>query len=272
VRRVESLRPRHSDSTSHAHLCRRLSAPFEERNINLVSSALARNILPDPAWLAALGVCLVSAVIVVGWPEAAGSLTRSLMTGAAVTSALAALVLAAQRGGMLRRARELRRAGHYQEQALSFGARALGCADVKSVLQEAVALIAATLEVEYCAVLESVADADDALVLRAGIGWPADSLDCLVVSEDGDLMRADHFATGVWEHESGIGSGISIRLQAGNRAYGLLDVCANGQRVFCAEEIEFLHSMARLVGAAIERGLANHTDEMPRPERLARAS
>jgi GAF domain-containing protein len=211
-------------------------------------------------------------VIVFGWPEAAGSVTRSLMMGAGVISALASLVLAAQRAGMLRRAREMRRAGHYQDLALTFSARALACADVKIVLQEAVALIAASLDVEYCAVLESAADPEGALVLRAGVGWPADSLNCLVASEDGSLLRADHFATGVWEHESGVGSGISIRLEVGHRAYGLLDICTNVQRVFCPEELDFLNSMGRLVGAAIERGQADHADDSLRPTELARAS
>jgi hypothetical protein len=206
-----------------------------------------------PSWLAAIGVGLVSAVMVVGWPEAAGSATRSLLLGAGLTSALAALVLATQQAGLRHRIRELRRAGHYQGLALEFSTRSLAWNDVRSVLQEATTFIATSLGLECCAVLESVADAEGALVLRAGVGWPAGSLDCRVVSEDGSCIRADHFVTGVWEHENGVGSGVSVRLQAGNRAYGLLDMCTSSQRVFCSEELAFIDSMRRLLSAAIDR-------------------
>ena len=95
--------------------------------------------------------------MVVGWPEAAGSITRSLMLGAGITSALAALLLAAHQAQLVRRARELRGVAHYQHLALEFGTRALACADVKNVLQEAAELIAQSLNIEYCAVLESAA-------------------------------------------------------------------------------------------------------------------
>jgi hypothetical protein len=226
----------------------------------------------DPSWLAALGVSLVSVVMVVGWPEAAGSVTRSLMLGAGVTSALAALVVAGHHADLRRRTRELRRVGHFQELVLEFGTRALAHADVTAVLQEAVACIASSLDVEYCAVLESVADADGALVLRAGVGWPAESLGGVVVAEDGSSMRADHFVTGAWQQGNGVGSGVTVGLRAGNRAFGLLDVCTRGERVFCPLELDFLHSIGDLVGAAIERDAADGSGGMPRASRLRPAS
>ena len=85
-------------------------------------------------------------------------------------------------------------------------------------------------------------------------------------------MRADHFKTGVWEHDSGVGSGITIRLQADSRTYGLLDICTSRHRVFSPEELDFVNSVGRLLGAAIERESAANSGDLPRRAQFRCAS
>jgi GAF domain-containing protein len=65
---------------------------------------------------------------------------------------------------------------------------------------------------------------------------------------------------------------MSVRIPAGARMYGLLDVCTSGQRVFCPEELDFVDSMGRLLGAAIERDLAGQAGELLRGTELRHVS
>ena len=57
-----------------------------------------------------------------------------------------------------------------QEAIVDLGRQALGGADLCALMQSVTELVAETLGVEFCKVLELL-PGNDALILRAGVGW-----------------------------------------------------------------------------------------------------
>jgi len=65
---------------------------------------------------------------------------------------------------------ELQARARQQAAVAELGLRALAGTDPSNLMNQAVALVAQIFEVEYCKVLELLADGS-ALLLRAGVGW-----------------------------------------------------------------------------------------------------
>ncbi len=152
-------------------------------------------------------------------------------------------------------------------------------ADNKCIWAEAVSAVAHALEVAYCSVLE-LESQDDTLIERASWGWPAEHqnqftvavrnkddayslagytirVGAPVVSEDVATDR--RFATPPVLREYGIVSALSCPIQgtaAGPQLYGAFVVHSPEPRQFSALDVDFLRSIASLLGMACQRAAA----------------
>ncbi|MFN8536507.1 MAG: PAS domain S-box protein [Thermomicrobiales bacterium] len=151
----------------------------------------------------------------------------------------------------------------------ALGEQALRATDLGALLDDAVAVVAGTLGVELCKVLEMLPNGA-ALQLRAGIGWH-DGLvgsatvgagrdsqagytllsDAPVIVED--LRGEDRFTGPALLREHGVVSGISAIIRGPTRPYGVLGAHTRQSRQFTADDASFLQSVANILGAAIER-------------------
>ena len=130
-------------------------------------------------------------------------------------------------------------------------------------------LVAQTLEVEYCHVLE-LQPGGKFLLLRAGVGWkdgcvgkaviPADpQTECgftltageAVVFED--LAGETRFRGSSLLIDHGVVSGITVAIAGHGQAFGILGAHTARPRKFTEDEIHFLFSLATVLAMAVER-------------------
>jgi hypothetical protein len=209
----------------------------------------------DPWWLAVTGVSAASLLLVSGWPDRSGLVSDGLIVATLVSLAVAVLVYATRHAEGRLMWNELRAVERRQALTIELARLALTCEDLPRVMREATRLVAGSLGVEFCAVLECVAE-DDTLVLRAGLGWPESSVGRPVtapVNASRALATSSPSQPAApWQPGHSVQSGISMGLEAHHHTYGVLDVYTTSQRVFTREELQFVRIVADLLGAAIE--------------------
>ena len=147
--------------------------------------------------------------------------------------------------------------------------RALEGHDLSSLLADAVSLVLRTLGVEFCQVLELLANGD-VLLLRAGAGWKEGyaghaTLPAGRASHGGftllssspvivdDFKTETRFRAPPLFIEHGIRSGISVIIHGRGKPYGVLGAHTAQQRKFIADDVHFLQSVANVLATAIER-------------------
>ena len=164
---------------------------------------------------------------------------------------------------------EIRRLARLQAEVAELGERALRCARLSEVLDEAVTQVVRVLNVDYCQVLELL-PSRQALLLRHGIGWKSGYVgqatvglgtasqagytllaDEAVVVED--LRTEQRFAGTALLHEHAVVSGLSVIISMQEGPYGVLAVHTRHHRTFTRDEINFLQAVANVLGSAIER-------------------
>jgi|GEM_PF-965452 PAS domain S-box-containing protein len=171
-----------------------------------------------------------------------------------------------------------------QAAAASLGCRALKGMDLHLLLDEAVKLVARTLNVEYSKVQELLPDCKT-LILRAGVGWNGDYVGRAVFSADpksqaGYTLVSEHpvivpnlkeekrFAPSPMLVEHGVVSGLSVIIPGMERPYGVLGAHSSQSRSFTGDDVNFLQSVANVLAAAIERKRAE--DDLWRLNRALR--
>jgi signal transduction histidine kinase/CheY-like chemotaxis protein len=141
--------------------------------------------------------------------------------------------------------------------------------DVAALLNQAVMLVAQTLELEFCHVLE-LQPGGKFLLLRAGVGWkdgcvgkviiPADpqtesgftlTAGEAVVFEDLSAETRFHGSSLLADH--GVVSGVTVAIAGHGQAFGLLGAHTARKRSFTEDEIHFLFSLATVLAMAVER-------------------
>ncbi|MEA3209307.1 MAG: hypothetical protein QOE70_2364 [Chthoniobacter sp.] len=146
---------------------------------------------------------------------------------------------------------------------------ALAGRDLNRLMNDAVALIAQVLGVEFAHVLE-VTEAGDELLLRAGVGWREGSVgiktvpaareslagytllsSAPVVVED--LAGETRFRAPALLTAHGVVSGMSVIIAGRARPYGVLGAHTTSRRGFSGDDLHFLQSIADLLATAIER-------------------
>jgi len=156
-----------------------------------------------------------------------------------------------------------------QQQAVSELGVVAAREDVPVLLQEVARVVAETLDVELCGVQELLPVRAE-LILRAGIGWSTGTVGTALVpaSEDSlagytlsagepvviyDLAREPRMRDPQLLERHGVVSVSSVVLRCAGRAWGVLGAYARRPRRFDGDDVNFLQSVANLVGAAISR-------------------
>ncbi len=173
----------------------------------------------------------------------------------------------------LKQAKEMIEVRARQQAAVAeLGQRALAGTDLSTLLSEAVALVARTLEVAFCKVLELLPDGT-ALLLRAGVGWKegcvgsarvgagTDSQAGYTLLSDepvivGDLRTETRFTGPALLHDHGVVSGMSVIIHGRESPFGVLGVHTTMRRTFTQDDIHFLQAAANVLAAAITRSRA----------------
>ncbi|MGA3265726.1 MAG: ATP-binding protein [Verrucomicrobiota bacterium] len=155
-----------------------------------------------------------------------------------------------------------------QTAVAALGQFALSNSDLSALMDQAVTLVAQTLEVEYCAVFEGLPGAQ--LLLRSGMGWrngyvgtakvPVDEFSqagLTFTSGDpilvGDLLTESRFKASTLLMDHSIVSGATILIPTREKPFGVFSVHTTSHREFTADDIQFLLAVANVIGNAVER-------------------
>jgi PAS domain S-box-containing protein len=156
-----------------------------------------------------------------------------------------------------------------QASIAELGQRALTETDLSALMDQAVALVAQTLEVKYCKILELLPDGDE-LLLRAGVGWreglvgqvtlnvkPGSQMSYglyrseVVIVED--LHTETRFRRDPLLLDHGLVSGISLIIHGPEQPFGVLGAYTNQRRTFSQDDVHFLQAVANVLSTALER-------------------
>lgn len=165
---------------------------------------------------------------------------------------------------------ELEARARQQASVAQLGQRALQQTSLPILLDEAAALVAKTLNVEYCEVLELLPESET-LVLRSGVGWKEGFVGKVTVAADlnsqvgytlllsepvivTDLGGEKRFSGRSFLIEHGVVSGVTVAIQGRQRPYGVLGAHTGDQRTFNEDDVNFLRAVANVLAGAIERG------------------
>jgi len=175
-----------------------------------------------------------------------------------------------------RRAEEARAARARRQAAVArLGLVALSEKDLDAFLDEAVSVVATTLGVELCRVLELL-PAGEGLLLRAGVGWKEGVVGQAVVSADRrsyagytrlsrqpvvveDLEKDDRFEVPPLLKEHGAVSGVSVIIGTPERPWGVLGVHSTRPRRFEREEVDFVQTAANVLAQFVARTAAEES-------------
>lgn len=164
---------------------------------------------------------------------------------------------------------ELSARARQQAAVAQLGQRALAVSDLPVLMDEAVTLVASTLGVEYCKVLELLPDRRS-LLLRSGVGWQEGLVGRATVgtgldSQAGftlasaepviveDLRTERRFSGPPLLHNHGVISGMSVVIPGQKGPFGVLGTHTTKRRDFTRDDINFLKAVANVLAAAIER-------------------
>lgn len=164
---------------------------------------------------------------------------------------------------------ELKARLRQQATVASLGQLALASADLIEFMQEATRMVAHTLEVEFCKILELLPEKGE-LLLRAGVGWkegmvgharipagPESLAGFTLISSEPiivtDLRQETHFSDPPLLQDHGVISGMSVKIPGKERPYGVLGVHTQQPRIYTKDDTLFLLGVANLLASAIER-------------------
>jgi PAS domain S-box-containing protein len=163
----------------------------------------------------------------------------------------------------------VRKRERQQAAVAELGQLALAGAGLSTLMDQAVSLVARTLEVEYAKVLELLPDGK-ALLLRAGVGWKEGVVGQAAVDagrqsqagytllSDGpviveDLRTETRFSGPPLLHDHGVVSGLSIVIQGRERPFGVFGAHTVRKRIFTQDDVHFIQAIANILATAIER-------------------
>ncbi|HYO78921.1 MAG TPA: PAS domain S-box protein, partial [Thermoanaerobaculia bacterium] len=169
------------------------------------------------------------------------------------------------------KAEELRRRTTQQSAVANLGQIALTGASIEFLLDQAVAAVSAVLDVELTSILRNDGD----LHVIAADGWRDEGAARRIVHagsnsqeeftiETGhavvmtDITLETRFTVAERFIEQGVSSGITVPIQsADGTSWGVLAVHARTRRTYAVYDVEFLRSIATVIGQAIDRSRAD---------------
>jgi PAS domain S-box-containing protein len=163
--------------------------------------------------------------------------------------------------------RALQDRAHQQEAVAQLGQMALAGSPADMLFREAVRSAGRILQVEYCEVLELLPE--DRLVIRAALPDHEDMIGtrfeagtaslagyALLCGESvvmPDIARETRFTPHPLMRTQGTVCGISVIIRGRGRPYGVLNALSTRQRAFDDQDANFLHAVANILSAAVER-------------------
>lgn len=156
-----------------------------------------------------------------------------------------------------------------QEAVTQLSQQALSDRNLDTLFGRATQLVSEKLDVEYSKVLECLPDGKE-LFLRAGVGWHSGLVGQAVVSASlqsqagytlsakvpvlvEDLKTETRFRGPQLLTEHNVISGISVIISTGERPFGVLGAHTQQKKAFSQDDINFIQSIANVLGMAIER-------------------
>ena len=180
--------------------------------------------------------------------------------------------------------KSIRDQARQQAAVAELGQLALTTSDLSALMDQAVKLVADTLGVEYCEVLEVVPDGE-VLLLRAGWGWKEGSVgqatvgagtdsqagytllsDEPVITED--LRTETRFSGSPLLREHGVVSGLSVIIRSREGPFGVLGAHTTTRRIFTGDEIHFLQAIANVLAVTLQRAEAEGALRQSEAQRL----
>ena len=164
-----------------------------------------------------------------------------------------------------------------QASVAKLGQSALLNKDISVLMDETVALVAQSLDIEFSHILE-ILPSGNVMLLRAGVGWHEglvklallsfnDSPTISLVTKEPvitlDLRQETRFNSPTLLEEHGIISGVSVPISGINGAYGVLGAYTSKKRAFNQDDIYFLQAIANVLSGAIAK---QHTETTLRKE------
>ncbi|HEX5327072.1 MAG TPA: GAF domain-containing protein, partial [Acetobacteraceae bacterium] len=158
---------------------------------------------------------------------------------------------------------------HQQALLAELGRRALTGGEPDILLAEAARLTALGMRTRYCKALEFLPHSNRLLV-RAGVGWHEGVVGNATIGADlaspagyalhtgkpviaNDLRGESRFRTPTLLAEHGVVRAANVILLGEARPYGVLEVDSEQPGAFSEHDIDFLQSVANLLGLALER-------------------
>jgi signal transduction histidine kinase/ActR/RegA family two-component response regulator/HAMP domain-containing protein len=141
--------------------------------------------------------------------------------------------------------------------------------DVAALLNQVVMLVAQTLELEFCHVLE-LQPGGKFLLLRAGVGWKDGYVGKVLIPADpqtesgftltaGEAVTFENLSAEIRFRGSslladhGVVSGVTVAIAGHGQVFGILGAHTARKRSFTEDEIHFLFSLATVSAMAVER-------------------
>jgi PAS domain S-box-containing protein len=163
----------------------------------------------------------------------------------------------------------LRKQASQQAVIAELGHYAISSSDLDSFMNQIMMVLACTLELECCKILELLPDKNE-LLLRAGVGWQPGLVGRATIganlnSQAGytllssepiivhDLRTETRFNDSPLLNQHKILSGVSVIIHAKDRPFGVLGVHSTQPRTFSRDDINFLQAVANMLSAAIEQ-------------------
>jgi diguanylate cyclase (GGDEF)-like protein/PAS domain S-box-containing protein len=170
----------------------------------------------------------------------------------------------------LRAQAELERRAAQQAAIAQLGKRALEGATAHDLMAEAARLVAGALGEELVGVAECGAWGEE-MLLRAGVGWPAEMLGKARLGGRGslvgaalraegpvvcdDLAASAEYAGALLDPERGAASAAAVAIGARGRPFGVLVVHSDRSAAFGDDDVHFLEAAANILADAIARRL-----------------
>lgn len=155
----------------------------------------------------------------------------------------------------------------YQEALSHIAELALKTPDLRTLLDESLTLIAATLDVEYCKILKLLPDGN--FLFETGIGWKIEDIGRVIKRDAAstagytvlskkpihteELNRKGSIDEMGLKGYQEIMSGISVLIGSVEKPYGVLTIHSTKKEKFTKEDTYFLSSVASLISLTTER-------------------
>jgi PAS domain S-box-containing protein len=173
-----------------------------------------------------------------------------------------------------RKRAEEERARRLRQQALvaELGRRALASSDLQALMDDAVALVARTLDVELAGVAE-IAATGEGVILRAGVGWRLGVVGSRIGRTGRDsqvgytLLRGEpvisedqandpRFRPSAIAREHEVVSALSVTIATVDEPFGVLEALSTRRRRFSEGDVSFVQAVANVLARATDRGRA----------------